>query len=174
MTPADQPPEETPPPKRSFRIEEAVAAAAMGVICLISISNVVVRYATDASFAFTEEFSVFLLVVLTFVGAALAFARNDHIRIVFVTQRLGPFGRTLCAAVSLSATVILFGVLAWYGGWLAWEEYDWGETSPALGLPAWIYTIWLPILCLVVLVRVIGRAWADVRAARGDGGGGPS
>ena len=166
MTAAEPPPAETPPPKRPFRIEEALGAAAMGMICLISISNVVVRYATDVSFAFTEEFSVFLLMVLTFVGASLAFARDDHIRITFLTLRMGRWGRRLCNALSMTATIVLFGVLAWYGGWLAWEEYDWGETSPALGVPTWIYTIWLPVLCLAVLARVLGGAWADHRARR--------
>jgi len=128
----------------------------MAAICVISFSNVVVRYATNVSFAFTEEFSVFLLVVLTFVGAALAFANNDHIRIVFLVRRLGPIGRRLCDGLSLVSTVLLFGVLAYFGAILTWEEYSWGETSPALGYPTWIYTIWLPLLSLLVLARVLG------------------
>ena len=70
-------------PRISVKFEEAVAAAAMALICLITFANVVVRYLTDASFAFTEEISVFLLVVLTLVGAAGAFARNRNIRVEF-------------------------------------------------------------------------------------------
>ena len=68
-------------PRVSVRLEEAAAAVAMALICLITFANVVVRYLTDASFAFTEEFSVFLLVVLTLVGAAGAFVRNRNIRV---------------------------------------------------------------------------------------------
>nr|WP_217645555.1 TRAP transporter small permease [Oceanisphaera psychrotolerans] len=63
------------------RPERWLAALALLAVCVISLGNVVVRYTTDASFAFTEEFSVFLLVVLTFAGAALAARRHVHIRI---------------------------------------------------------------------------------------------
>ncbi|MBB4287372.1 TRAP transporter small permease [Roseospira goensis] len=168
---ADPPPPETPAPSaRRFRIEEAIGAAAMATICLISISNVVVRYATNVSFAFTEEVSVFLLVVLTFVGTALAFAKDDHIRIEVIVRRLGPIGRRLCDGLSLAASVLLFGVLVYYGGLLAWEEYRWGETSPAMGFPTWIYTIWLPILSLVVLIRILGPRLAGLSRRRREGG----
>lgn len=165
--PADDHDDHSPTRARTFRVEEVIGAAAMAVICLISISNVVVRYATDVSFAFTEEVSVFLLVVLTFVGTSLAFATDDHIRIVFLVRRLGPWGQRLCDGLSLAATVLLFGTLLYYGALLAWEEYSWGETSPALGLPSWIYTVWLPVLAAVVLARVLGpRLVALVRRSR--------
>ena len=52
------------PPRLPVRIEEFFAALAMALICLITFANVLVRYFTDESFAFTEEFSVFLMVVL--------------------------------------------------------------------------------------------------------------
>lgn len=51
------------------------------IISLSSLANVVVRYFTDASFAFTEKISVFLLVILTFAGATVAMRSNRHIRI---------------------------------------------------------------------------------------------
>jgi len=53
----------------------------MALICLITFANVLVRYFTDESFAFTEEFSIFLMVFMTFVGASAAFVRNTHIRV---------------------------------------------------------------------------------------------
>jgi TRAP-type transport system small permease protein len=34
---------------------------------------------------------------------------------------------------------------------------DWGETSPGLGYPAWIYTVWLPLLSVAIILRVLGR-----------------
>ena len=53
-------------------LERVLATLALVIISLISLANVVVRYFTDASFAFTEEISVFLLVILTFAGASVA------------------------------------------------------------------------------------------------------
>ena len=158
----DQEPE---PPPRPFRIEEAIAALAMGLICLISIANVVVRYATDVSFAFTEEYSVFLLVVVTFVGASLAFATNDHIRIGYFADRTGVHGRTVCNVISTTASAAMFALIVYYGAELAFDEYIFEETSPGLGYPSWIYTVWLPVLSLAVLFRIAQVAWKSFRKA---------
>ncbi len=142
------------------RIEEALAAAAMAAIFLISLGNVAARYATSASFAFTEEFSVFLLVFMTFVGSSAAFATNEHIRITFFLKRMPAGPRRLAELVTLAATTLMFSLILWYGAGVTFDEWRWGETSPGLGYPVWMYTIWLPILSLAILLRVLGRGWA--------------
>lgn len=144
-------------------VERALGAAAMGLICMISLANVVVRYATNVSFAFTEEFSVFLLVFMTFVGASLAFATNENIRITFFADRLPPRGRFACEVIAALASFLMFALIVWYGGELTWDEYRFGETSPSLGYPTWIYTIWLPVLGIVILLRILGRLVATLR-----------
>jgi len=135
----------------------ALGAAAMALIFLISFGNVVVRYVTDISFAFTEEFSVFLLVFMTFVGASLAVATDSHIRITFFRDRLGPRGRLACEALSLLASTAMFSLIVWYGTQLTLDDIRWAETSPGLGLPRWIYTIWLPLLSAAIVLRLLGR-----------------
>jgi TRAP-type C4-dicarboxylate transport system permease small subunit len=146
-------------PRVPIRIEEALAAAAIGLIALISFANVVVRYLTNVSFAFTEEYSVFLLVFMTFVGASLAFATDGHVRIAFFEQRLPPALRLACRTVALAATLLILGMVLWYGAVLTWDQWRWEETSPGLGNPQWIYTVWLPLLALACILRVAGRAW---------------
>lgn len=154
------------------RIEKALAALAMGLVCLISFANVVVRYATNISFAFTEEFSVFLLVFMTFVGAAAAFAVDGHIRITFFVDRMPPVWRWLCELVSAVATTLLFTLIIYYGAQVTYDEWYWGETSPGLGYPAWIYSIWLPLLSIVIVLRVLRHAWAYLRQGLRAGAGG--
>ncbi len=146
-----------------IRIEQALGAAAMAAICIISLANVVVRYTTDASFAFTEEYSVFLLVFMTFVGTALGFATDSHIHIGFFTSRLPVPLQRLCEVLVVLATLIMFGLIVYYGALLSLDEYRFGETSPGLGYPTWIYTMWLPILAVAIILRVLGRAWARLR-----------
>jgi TRAP-type C4-dicarboxylate transport system permease small subunit len=149
---------------RPPKIDEILGAAAMAIICVISIANVVVRYATDISFAFTEEFSVFLLVFMTMIGTALAFATDDHIRITFFVQRMSPKARRIAGLLSLAATVLVFSLVAWFGALFAFDQWEFEETSAGLGYPTWIYSVWLPILAGVVILRVVQRA---VRAGKG-------
>ncbi len=73
----------------------------MAALALITFANVLLRYFTDTSFAWTEEISIFLMIVLAMVGGSSAVARDQHIRIEFFSgngsaqrrRRVGPAGR---------------------------------------------------------------------------------
>jgi len=153
--------EASPRVEGTLRIDQMLAAIAMAAICLISIANVVVRYATDYSFAFTEEFSVFLLVFMTLIGTALAFATKGHIRISFFVDRLPPMGKLIASVISFLSTVAVFGLVLYYGAQFAFDQWEYEETSAGLGYPSWIYSVWLPILAAVILLRVLQRAYKD-------------
>ncbi|MDY0106615.1 MAG: TRAP transporter small permease subunit, partial [Giesbergeria sp.] len=49
---------------RSLRIEDWLTVIVMALLALITFANVLARYFTDSSIAWTEEFSVFLMIVL--------------------------------------------------------------------------------------------------------------
>ena len=49
----------------------------------------------------------------------------------------------------------MFGLLAWYGALMAWDDYRYEVTSPSLGVPQWWYTVWLPLLSLVIVLRLV-------------------
>ena len=145
------------PPRVPAKYEEFFAALAMALICLITFSNVVVRYFTDESFAFTEGFSVFLMVFMTFVGASAAFAKNTHIRVTFVTDRLAPAAAHGVELAMMLLGVLLFALIAWHGSRLAYDEWKFETTSPGIGIPQWLYTVWLPILSALIVARLLGR-----------------
>lgn len=140
------------PPK--CRPESWLASIALIAICIISLGNVIVRYATDASFAFTEEFSVFFLVLLTFAGAAVAARHNQHIRIELIEHHLPPTARKVVYVLQWLAGMTVFGITVWYGSTFAMQEYDWESLSPGLGLPNWIYVIWLPLMSVAIMIRL--------------------
>jgi TRAP-type C4-dicarboxylate transport system permease small subunit len=137
-----------------FRPEAWLATLVLIAICLISLGNVIVRYATDASFAFTEEFSVFFLVLLTFAGAAVAARHNQHIRIELIEHHLPKGMLKLVYILQWLAGMIVLGITVWYGSLFALEEYQWESLSPGLGLPNWIYVIWLPLMAAAIMIRM--------------------
>lgn len=146
-----------PLPGGPASVERALAALAMAALCLITFANVVARYFTNVSFAFTEEYSITLMVAMTFLGAAVAAARDRHIRITVAVDGLPrPVRRAAEVAAGL-ATLVLFTLLVWYGARLTWDQWRFEETSPALGNPQWLYTLCMPVLCAVVALRVAGR-----------------
>ncbi|MDW5377869.1 TRAP transporter small permease [Halomonas sp. HP20-15] len=155
-------------PQPDARLERLLASLGLMIIALISLANVVVRYVTDASFAFTEEFSVFLLVVVTFAGAAVAVRRNGHIRISLVERALPPGPRRALILFQGLAGLAVLGLIVGYGAQLAWQEYHWQSLSPGLGVPQWWYLVWLPLLALAMLVRLVQQTRDRLRGELDD------
>ena len=140
-------------PSPDARPERWLASLALVIIALISLGNVVTRYITGGSLAFTEEFSVFLLVVLTFAGAAVALRRNGHIRVGLLERALQSAPRQALILFQWACGMAVLGLITWFGGRLAWQEYQWESLSPGLGLPQWWYIVWLPLLSAAMMVR---------------------
>jgi TRAP-type C4-dicarboxylate transport system permease small subunit len=80
-------------------------------------------------------------------------ARRRHIAITILVERLPPPLRRFAEVIAETATLIMFLLLVWLGGELAWDVYRFEETSPGMGWPQWIYTIWLPVLAALIAVR---------------------
>jgi TRAP-type C4-dicarboxylate transport system permease small subunit len=147
-----------------LKIEETLAGAAIGLLALITFANVVVRYATNFSFAFTEEFSIFIMILMALLGGSSVMAKNGHLNIAYFVDLFPPRRRRWIKLASIGMVAITFFLLAFLGGRMAWDEYRFEVTSPGLGIPTWIYTIFLPILSLAILGRAIGlfiRIWRD-------------
>jgi TRAP-type C4-dicarboxylate transport system permease small subunit len=136
-------------------VERVLMAATMGLLCLITMANVLVRYFTDISFAFTEEISIVLMVIMTLVGASHAFATRHHIAILYFAEHI-PALRRIAARFATVCSLLMFGLLTFYSARMAWDDYDFEVTSPSLGVPQWWYTICLPILSALIVVRLIG------------------
>ena len=139
--------------KPARTVEDWIAVLSMGLLCLITMGNVLVRYFSDQSFAWTEEFSVFLLVVMTLAGAAAAAARDNHVRIEYFLERGSPARKRFLAVAGALVTTIFFLVLAALTGDMVWDDYRYNETSSGLGVPRWWYTVWVPVLSLAIAVR---------------------
>ncbi|MDT3680243.1 MAG: TRAP transporter small permease [Burkholderiaceae bacterium] len=143
--------------------EDWIGAAAMAVLASITFANVVARYFTNESFAWTEEISISLMVVLTLVASAAAAARNRHIRIEFLYDAGSPRRRRLLAMFSEIASIVAFLMLFGLSLRLLWDDYRYEVTSPGIGVPQWWYTVWLPVLALLIAARSVQRL---VRLAR--------
>ncbi len=139
-----------------LKIEENLAGIAIGLLALITFANVLVRYLTNISFAFTEEYSIFLMVLMAFLGGSSVMAKQGHLNIVYFVDKLPARARRTARIGAAAVTGFTFLVLAVLGARMAWDEYRFEVTSPGLGIPTYIYTMWMPILSLVICARTVG------------------
>lgn len=139
-----------------LKIEDWLTVIVMALLALITFANVLVRYFTSQSFAWTEEISIFLMIVLALVAGSAAVARNRMIRIEFFADS-GPEARQRALARFGALTVfVLFVGMAVLSGRVLWDDVQYGETSPGIGVPQWWYTMWLPLLSIAIALRALG------------------
>jgi TRAP-type C4-dicarboxylate transport system permease small subunit len=159
-----QPDELAPGTRVPLALEDVLAAVCMGVLALITFANVVLRYLTDESIAWTEEISISMMVIMTLAAAAAAVARERHIRIDYFLERGSARRRRLLALIATATVILFFVAMAVLSARVVWDEYRFGETSPGIGVPTWWYTVWLPVLSVAIALRALGvflRRWKE-------------
>jgi TRAP-type C4-dicarboxylate transport system permease small subunit len=141
------------PAPRRVPFEEKVAVLCMAALVVITLLNVVTRYLTDQSFAWTEEISIVLMVVMTLAGTAAAAARDAHVRIEVLYDGGNARRRRALRLFSAAVTTLVFVLLTVLFVRLVADEVRWSETSMGLGVPRWWFTAAAPVLTAAVALR---------------------
>jgi TRAP-type C4-dicarboxylate transport system permease small subunit len=152
----EAPPEQDEAARVPLAIEDWATVLIMGLLACITFANVLVRYFTDSSFAWTEEFSVFLMILLAMVAASAAVARDRHIRIEYFAESGSMARRKRLAQFGALMVALLFLLIGGLSLRIVWDDYRFEETSPGIGVPQWWYSIWLPICSLAIALRALG------------------
>ncbi|MBU1568185.1 MAG: TRAP transporter small permease [Proteobacteria bacterium] len=139
-----------------LKIEDWLTVIVMALLASITFANVLVRYFSNRSFAWTEEISIFLMIVLALVAGSAAVARNRHIRIEYFAGKGSPARQRLLARFGALMVFILFALIAVLSSRMVWDDFRFGETSPGIGVPQWWYSIWLPLLSSAIGLRALG------------------
>ena len=139
-----------------LKIEDWLTVIVMALLASITFANVLVRYFTSQSFAWTEELSVFLMIVLALVAGSASVARNRQIRIEYFAENGSAKRQRALARFGALAVFVLFAIMAVLSSRMVYDDIRFGETSPGIGIPAWWYSIWLPIMSVAIAGRALG------------------
>ena len=147
--------------------EEVCCAVMLAVMTALAFANILARYLTNFSLAFTEEIEVSLLVWLTLLGAAAGFKHGVHLGLTFIVDRFPRWTRRSLTVAGTALAAGLFLALIWFGFWQLVDEAKTGTTSEALGIPQWIYTLGLPVGGALMIGRAVQAARRGLRAGVG-------
>jgi tripartite ATP-independent transporter DctM subunit len=143
------------------RAAEIVVVAALAGELVAMFGNVISRSLFDTSLLWSLEVGELALVVMTFIGGAIAYPRNEHMALHAIIDRLPQRWHAGIAALGCWQVFAMSLV----GGWLAWEMMlsRWDERTPYLGLSA----VWfaLPMIAGMALLAYFAvlRAFAQPR-----------
>jgi tripartite ATP-independent transporter DctM subunit len=121
------------------QLAEIIVVVALAGELVAMFGNVISRSLFDTSLLWSLEIGELALVVMTFVGGAIAYPRGEHMALHVLVERLPR--RWHAAIDALGSWQVL--AMALVGGWLAWQMMlsRWDERTPYLGLRA----IWFAV-----------------------------
>jgi C4-dicarboxylate transporter DctQ subunit len=113
-------------------IEETLIAGFLGLMTLLTFTNVVFRYVLNDNILWALELTVFMFAWMILVGASYGVKRHFHIGVDVVINMAPEKLRKVYALISVSAC-LAFSVLLLIGSWNYWypfvTERAWYETD---------------------------------------------
>jgi TRAP-type C4-dicarboxylate transport system permease small subunit len=148
---------------RVARVIEVALAYAFIVAVLLNFTNVVGRYLLGLSFLGSDEVQIFIMVGMTFLGAAVVTRRNQHLRMDVLVRFLPVPIRVLLRVAEQLLLMTLAGFVLTQSVLYAGQMLRIGRVSDMTGLPMWIPHGTVAVGFGLVLIVA---AWRLVRMAR--------
>ncbi len=118
-------------------IERALAYAFIAAVGLNFI-NVVGRYGFGSSILSADELQIYIMVFMTFLGAAVVAWRGQHLRMDVLVNALPAPVRRVVRIVELAVIVVLASFVLWNSTYYAQQMFNFGRVSDMGRVPMWI------------------------------------
>lgn len=138
--------------------EEIIGAIMLLVMAIITFANVVTRYVFHHAIAFTEEITINFFVWIVLLGISMAYRHGANLSMTFVYDMMSPKWRKFSFYFSTALSVLFFALLAYLGYIEVRDELALGVTTESLGISVVWYTIALPVLSILIIVRILQSA----------------
>ncbi|MGD8558855.1 MAG: TRAP transporter small permease [Gammaproteobacteria bacterium] len=114
------------------QIEETSIAVCLGLMTLVTFSNVVARYIFNTNILWALELTVFLFAWLVLMGASYGVKKHIHIGVDVLINYLPPLARRITTGLALIAC-LAFSIMLLIGAWHYWLPFAtdraWLETE---------------------------------------------
>ena len=144
------------------RVIELVLALAFMAAVLLNFVNVVGRYLFGISLLGSDEVQVFIMVGMTFLGAAVVTRRNQHLRMDVLVRFMPPAAQMLRRIAEQLLLVTLAGFVLAQSYDYASRMFRIGRASDMAGVPMWIphgtVALGFGLMLLIAVWRLLGVA----------------
>lgn len=132
------------------------------VVFVIVILEVFCRYVVHSSLPWVSEVSQTLLVWVAFLGAASAYAKDEHMTINIIMNKIKSDVMFRVVKLVANAAILLFLLIGAVGGWQLAQK-TWGMTTTTLQIPAGILYMAFPLSCILTIPVIIRSAFRQFR-----------
>ena len=132
-------------------IVDALSRAAVVAMTMLVLVQIVLRYIFNVPLAWVEEMTVFLMIWMAFMGAAVGVRRGTHIAMTMLVDRL-PRGIARILFYASTLAMIAFAcVVVWQGLLLVFSVGN--QRSAALGVPMAIPYLVVPLGAFLIILQ---------------------
>nr|WP_326126031.1 TRAP transporter small permease [uncultured Oscillibacter sp.] len=136
-------------------VEKVVLSAVLVLVTVITFANVVVRKLTSSQFAWSEELVINLFVLLIMLGCALAAQEGSLISLSLIYDRLHIGAKKVFVTIITVFNLVFWGVLIKTGFDKVINQMGTGKHTSSLQWPEWVFTIFLPIGAIFLVLHTI-------------------
>jgi TRAP-type C4-dicarboxylate transport system permease small subunit len=145
-------------PLSLVRAIEVAVMAAMAVVSVVVMAEVILRYTLGETLVVTEELSRYLMVWVAFLGSVLLMRERGHIAATGLGGWFGPLGRRVIAVVADLLSLVFLLTLTWAGLQTLPAQLDQHLTT--INIPIFWFYLAIPVGCglmaLVIVARLLG------------------
>lgn len=137
---------------------------------VVIVHQVIVRYFFGESTIWQTEFSTYLVMFTTFVGAAYGLKHDSHVGIDVIVNKLPVKGKSILRIVTSLFSLMLTIVVAWkaFEMWNHATELGWKSSSvwaPPLTYPYFILPLGMTLVSLQFIV-IIYDEWVKLKNSK--------
>lgn len=136
-------------------LEKIVTSVILVFVTALTFVNVLVRKLTDSQFAWTEELVINLFVLLIMLGCGLCAREGSLISLSLIFDRLKVKGRKIFVFIITLANTAFWIILLKTGYEKVLTQMANGKLTSSLGWHEWVFTIFLPIGAVFLILHTI-------------------
>ncbi len=155
------------------KIEKFVASVCVIVMALLVFVNIISRKLFDYSLTISDEMPIYLFVLMSFMGTAIAARRQAHLGLSIITDRVKPHTRMIINMITYGIAALFCLLIVIFGIQMVISQYQLGQQTAAMQWPEWIYGSFVPIgatFSMIAFIEGIIGMYKESRQADYEGG----
>lgn len=143
----------------------------MAATMVIVGGEVVSRYFLNAPLQWSYDvLTLYVLPALFFLGLPGSYAKNSHIAVDLLIERLPPIAVSIIVFIGRLSGMVLFGCIMYFGVEHALEAYRSDESVPGvISFLVWPSYALVPLGCGLMILRMLSELPVDIISIMGGG-----
>lgn len=151
-----------------FKLNEIAAAVAFITLCVVVAIQVITRYLFKYSFAWAEEFPIFLFLWVSFLAASASEREDRHLSVTILTDRFSNQYNWVAEYLKLLLSLFFFILLFYYELMVTFSLAP--STFVVLKISKAFCYVGIPVSCvffgLFIIEKIIFQAKKDLAARK--------